>query len=109
MSATIELEDENLKASLLGLSVALIEIIGDTLKLQAIKRMEKGNLSEKEIERLGRALMNLEMAIEEIKEEQGVREAVKEVRGGLDNAVEDLLQTITLEKSLQHEKEDKNG
>ncbi len=95
---SIELEDEDLKTSLLGLVVALIEIIKDILNLQAIKRMEKGNLSDEEIERLGNALLNLERVIDEIKEEYAIKEAVKSVREGLDNGVEDILGIEKMEK-----------
>lgn len=95
---SIELEDKDLKTSLLGLVVALIEIIKDLLNLQAIKRMEKGNLSDEEIERLGNALLNLERVIDEIKEEYAIKEAVKSVREGLDKGVEDVL---VMEKILE--------
>ena len=44
--------------------------VGDALKIQALKRMESGILSDEECERLGAALMNLDMALEQIKEEQ---------------------------------------
>ena len=71
--------------------IALVEIIQDALKLQALKRMEGGSLTEAEIDRLGRALMELDAAIEEIKKEQGVSESVKSVRDGLDNIVDELL------------------
>lgn len=105
MAAGIELEGENLKASLLALAVALIEIIKDLVKLQAMRRMEKGRLSDAEVERLGNALLNLEKAVEEIKEENAIKEPVKKVRDGLDDAVTDLLETLlTEEKLVQHVK-----
>lgn len=103
MTATIELEDENLKSSLLGLAVALIEIIKDTVKLQAVRRMENGKLSDKEIERLGNALLNLEKAVEEIKEEHAIKEAVKDFRDGLDGAVEEVLETFILQEKVLEE------
>ncbi len=88
---TIDLNEDNLKHGILGLVIALVEIIMDVLKLQAIKRMEGGRLDEEEIERLGVALQELDSAIEEIKEEQGVSESVKSIRDGLDSIVDDLL------------------
>ena len=87
----IDIDEKNLKHGVLGLVIALVEIIKDALRLQAMKRMEGGSLTEEEIDRLGRALMDLDTAIEEIKEEQGVSESVKSVRDGLDNIVDELL------------------
>ncbi|MEW6674769.1 MAG: gas vesicle protein K [Nitrospirota bacterium] len=90
----IDINEDNLKSGVLGLVLALVEIIRDALKLQAVKRMEGGSLNEEEIERLGRALKELDVAIEHIKEEQGVGEAVQSVRDGLDNIVNDVIDKI---------------
>jgi len=87
----VDIDEGNLKHGVLGLVLALVEVITDALKLQALKRMEGGNLTEEEVERLGEALMDLDVAIEQIKEEQGVTESVKAVRNGLDDVVDDLL------------------
>jgi hypothetical protein len=90
----ITIDEKNLKQGVLGLVIALVEIIRDALKLQAIRRMEGGSLTEEETERLGQALMDLDIAIEEIKEEQGLIEAVKSVRDGLDDIVDDVLEKM---------------
>ena len=87
----VDIDGKSLKHGVLGLVIALVEIIRDALKLQAIKRMEGGSLTEEEMERLGEALMELDAAIEEIKEEQGIVESVKSVRDGLDEVVDDVL------------------
>jgi len=87
----IDIDEDNLKHGVLGLVIALVEIIKDALKLQAMKRMDGGSLSEEEMERLGEALMDLDVAIEGIKKEQGVTESVKSVRDGLDNIVDEVL------------------
>lgn len=90
----IDIDEKNLKHGVLGLVVALVEIIKDALRLQAMKRMEGGSLTEEEIDRLGRALMDLDSAIEEMKKEQGITESVKSVRDGLDDIVDDVLNKI---------------
>lgn len=90
----INLDEKSLKNGVLGLVVALVEIIGDALKLQAIRRVESGGLTEEEVERLGLALMDLESAIDEIKQEHGIAESVKSVRDGLDGIVADLLDRL---------------
>ncbi|MFO7985956.1 MAG: gas vesicle protein K [Desulfatiglandaceae bacterium] len=90
----IDIDEKNLKHGVLGLVVALVEIITDALRLQALKRMEGGSLTEAEVNRLGEALMDLNTAVEEMKQEQGITESVKSVRDGLDNIVDDLLDKI---------------
>ncbi len=87
----LDIDEENLKQGVLGLVIALVDVIKDALKHQAMRRIESGSLSEEEIERLGAALMELDVAIAEIKEEQGITETVKSVRGGLDDLVDDVL------------------
>ncbi len=90
----IDIDEKNLKHGVLGLVVALVEIIKDALRLQAMKRMEGGSLTEEEIDRLGRALMDLDGAIEEMKIEQGITESVKSVRDGLDDMVDDVINKL---------------
>lgn len=87
----VEIDEGNLKQGVLGLVVALVEIIRDALQHQALRRMEGGSLADAEIERLGEALIELDNAIDEIKEEIGIAEAVKSVRDGLDRVVDDLI------------------
>ena len=91
LTMPIDIDEKNLKHGVLGLVVALVEIIKDALRLQALKRMEGGSLTEEEMERLGEALMDLDTAIEEMKKEQGITESVKSVRDGLDNIVDEVL------------------
>ncbi len=90
----IEIDEKNLKQGVLGLVLALVEIIEDTLRIQAVRRMDSGLLTDDEIERLGSALLDLKCAIEEIKEEQGITETVKEIREELDDVVNDVLDTM---------------
>ena len=103
----IDIDTDNLKHGVLGLVIALVEIIKDALNLQAIKRMEGGTLSEEEIERLGEALQDLDIAIEEIKKEQGVTESVKSVRDGLDSIVDEVLDQMINPKRWRKESEEK--
>ena len=88
---SININEDNLKHGLLGLVIAIVEIIGDALKHQALRRMEGGSLNDEEIERLGRALQEIDIAIDQLKGEQGITETVKNVRDGLDDLVDDVL------------------
>ncbi|MCX5994976.1 MAG: gas vesicle protein K [Chloroflexi bacterium] len=101
----VDIDEKSLKHGVLGLVIAIVEIIRDALKLQAIRRMEGRSLSEEEMERLGEALMDLDTAIEEIKQEQGIFESVKSVRDGLDRIVDDVLDRMINPETWQEERE----
>ena len=101
----VDIDEKSLKHGVLGLVIALVEIIRDALNLQAIKRMEGGSLTEEEMERLGQALMELDAAIEEIKQEQGIIESVKSVRDGLDEVVDDVLDRMINPEKWRQETE----
>lgn len=91
----INIDEDNLKSGVLGLVMAVVEILRDALQNQATRRMESGGLSDDEIERLGRALSDLDLAIEDIKREQGLQQAVQSVRDGLDDIVNQAVQNLT--------------
>jgi hypothetical protein len=99
----INIDEKNLKHGVLGLVIALVEVIRDTLKIQAFKRMEAGNLSEEECEQLGKALLELDSALEEIKVEQGISESVQAVRDGLDDIVNDVIDNLINPERWQEE------
>lgn len=90
----MNIDEKSLREGLLSLVVALVEIIKETLRLEAVRRMEGGSLTAQEVDRLGEALMDLDTVIDKIKVDLGVMESVKAVRDGLDRAVEDALDTI---------------
>lgn len=90
----LDINEDNLKHGLLGLVMALVEVIRDALKHQARKRMKSGLLTGEEMENLGSALLELDIAIEEIKEEQGITESVKGVRDGLDEIVDSVVDRL---------------
>ena len=103
----IDINEDNLKHGVLGLVLALVEVIRDALRIQAFKRMESGILTEKECERLGEALMDLDIALEEIKEEQGITESVQAVRDGLDEIVDDVIDRMVNPERWREEAEEK--
>jgi len=87
----LKVDEESLKHGVLSLVLAIVEIVADALKIEALKRVESGDLTEEEVERLGKALMELDTAIESIKREQGIEESVRKVREGLDDVVDEVL------------------
>ncbi|MEI6259288.1 MAG: gas vesicle protein K [Deltaproteobacteria bacterium] len=98
----INLDEDNLKQGILGLVIALVQIIRDALRIQAMKRMEGGGLTEDEIDRLGRTLMDMDNVIEDIIREQGITETVRSVRDGLDSLVDDFLNQMILPDRFTH-------
>lgn len=87
----LKVDEESLKHGVLSVVLAIVEIVADALKIEASKRVESGDLTEEEVERLGKALMELDRAIESIKREQGIEESVGKVREGLDDVVDEVL------------------
>ena len=104
----LDIDEKSLKHGVLGLVIALVEVIRDALNLQAMKRMEGGSLTEEEVERLGQALMDLDIAIEEIKREQGIVESVRSVRDGLDEIVDDVLDRMINPQRWKEEAEQRD-
>jgi len=90
----VKIDEGNLKQGLLGLVVALVEIIQEVLERQAIRRMEGGRLSDQEIERLGLALNDLKEALDNIKEDNDLDDTVESVRDGLDNITDDMIRNL---------------
>ena len=91
----INIDESDLKNGVLGLVLAVVEILRDALRTQATRRMESGSLADDEVERLGRALADLDAGIEDIKKQQGLGQAVQSVRDGLDDLVNDMVETMT--------------
>jgi hypothetical protein len=94
MKLPIQIDEDNLKQGLLGLVVALVELIEDVLSMQALRRMESGRLTDQEINRLGEALIDLSEAMEQIKIDNGLEKVVRDVRWSLDDLVDDVLDRL---------------
>ena len=90
----IKINEDNLKAGLLGLVVALVEVIEEVLEREALRRMESGRLNEREIERLGKGLMELNDALEHIKAENDIEDTVRSLRVELDKLVEETVDVL---------------
>jgi hypothetical protein len=68
----IAADAEIVENGLAKLVLSIIELIRKLLEKQALRRMDAGNLSDEEIERLGSALMKLEDKMVELKEVFGL-------------------------------------
>ena len=63
----VSADPEVVENGLARLVLSIIELVRRLLEKQALRRMDNGNLTEEEIERLGAALMKLEEKMEEMK------------------------------------------
>jgi hypothetical protein len=63
----IAADSEIVENGLAKLVLSIIELVRRLLEKQALRRMDGGNLTEEEIERLGSALMKLEEKMSELK------------------------------------------
>ena len=68
----ISADSEIVENGLAKLVLSIIELVRRLLEKQALRRMDAGNLSEEEIERLGAALMKLEEKMGELKRTFGL-------------------------------------
>ena len=68
----ISADPEIVENGLAKLVLSIIELVRRLLEKQAIRRMDAGNLSDEEIERLGTALMKLEEKMAELKQVFGL-------------------------------------
>lgn len=65
---------EDVGRSLGRLVVTLLEVVRQVVERQALRRADVGDLSEGQVENLGRALIDLEDTFDELRDTFGVRE-----------------------------------
>ena len=68
----ISADPEVVENGLAKLVLSIIELVRKLLEKQALRRMDRGTLTEPEIERLGTALMKLEEKMGEMKQAFGL-------------------------------------
>lgn len=90
----LQVDEESLKHGVLTLVVTLVEVIQEALETQAVRRMEGGDLTEEEQDRLGEALLELDEAMEQIKSEHGITASVTDLHHGLDDVVDDVVDKL---------------
>ena len=70
----VNADPERVEQGLAQLVLTLIELLRQLLERQALRRVEQGNLSDEQVERLGETLMRLEQRMEELKKEFGLED-----------------------------------
>jgi hypothetical protein len=70
----LEGSGEDVGRSLGRLVVTLLEVIRQVIERQALRRVDGGDLTDEQVEDLGRALIELEETFDELRDTFGVRE-----------------------------------
>ena len=70
----IAADSDSVENGLAKLVLSIIELVRRLLERQALRRMDTGNLSDEEIERLGNALMKLEEKMGQMKKVFGLED-----------------------------------
>ncbi|WP_043499560.1 gas vesicle protein K [Georgenia sp. SUBG003] len=91
---TLKIDEKSLKNGVLTLVITLVEVIEEALESQAIRRIEGGELTDEEQERLGQALLDLDDALEQIKQDHGLTTSVSDLRRGLDDVVNEVVDKL---------------
>ena len=74
MTTRVTADPEKLERGLASLVMTIVELLRQLMERQALHRIEGGDLSEEEIERLGRTFMALSERMEELKETFGLED-----------------------------------
>jgi len=98
----IKVDEGNLKQGLLGLIVALAEIIEEALERQALRRIENGKLTAKEEARLSEALADLDETLDHIKKENDLQDVVDSVIDGLSEVADVFLNPERWKKEMEN-------
>lgn len=78
----IAADPEIVENGLAKLVLSIVELVRRLLEKQALRRMDSGNLTEEEIERLGSALMKLEEKMGDLKRTFGLSDEDLNMRLG---------------------------
>lgn len=70
----LEADRDDVARGLAQLVLTIIELLRQLMERQAIRRVEAGDLSDEQVERLGQALMALERQMGELKDEFGLED-----------------------------------
>lgn len=91
---TLRVNEESLKHGVLTLVVTLVEVIQEAMETQAVRRLEGGDLTEEEQNRLGDALLELDEAMDQIKNDHGITASVQDLHRGLDDVVDEVVDKL---------------
>jgi hypothetical protein len=74
LSGRVNADPENVERGLVQLVLTVVELLRQLMERQALRRIDAGNLTEEQVERLGRTFMELDKRMEELREQFGLEE-----------------------------------
>lgn len=72
ISPRIDTDPESVERGLVTLVLTLVELLRQLMERQALRRVDEGDLSETQVERIGTTLMLLEQRMEELRDHFGL-------------------------------------
>lgn len=87
----VDVDGDDAADGVVALVVAVVEVLVEALEREAIRRMESGDLTDEEIDQLGRRLAAIEDELERLKREQEVADDVEDLRSQLDGLVREAV------------------
>jgi hypothetical protein len=74
LSRRVNADPESVERGLAQLVLTIIELLRQLMERQALRRIDGGNLSEEQVERLGQTFMELDKRMEELCDQFGLTE-----------------------------------
>jgi hypothetical protein len=72
LTQRVETDADSVQRDLMKLVLTLVELIRQLMEAQAVRRLEQGDLRDDQVEELGTALMRLEQAMADLREQFGL-------------------------------------
>ncbi|PSQ09203.1 protein gvpK [Halobacteriales archaeon QS_5_70_15] len=93
----IDLDGEDAADGLIALVVTIVELLLEVMEREAVRRMESGQLTDEETERLGAQLASIEAEIDRIKADAGIDEDVEDLRARLHDLVDGAVSSLAVD------------
>lgn len=74
LSRRVEADPENVERGLAQLVLTIVELLRQLMERQAVRRIDDGDLTDDQVERLGRTFMALADRMEQLRQEFGLDE-----------------------------------
>jgi hypothetical protein len=72
LTRRVNADPENVERGLAQLVLTIVELLRQIMERQALRRIDGGDLTEEEVERLGRTFMELDKRMTELREQFGL-------------------------------------